>query len=609
MTGALLIAGTSSDAGKSALVAGLCRWLARRGVRVAPFKAQNMSNNSVVTVDGGEIGRAQAFQARACGLDPSVRFNPVLLKPGADNSSQVVLLGRAVGQVSALSYAARKTLLLDTVLDTLAGLRAEYEVVVCEGAGSPAEINLRAADIANMGLARAAGLPVLVVGDIDRGGVLAHLFGTLALLSPADQALVTGFVVNKFRGDRALLEPGLRQLGALTGRPVLGVLPWREELWLDAEDSLAAVADGVVGRPAAPVGEQWLRVAVVRFPRISNATDVEALACEPGVAVRFVTEPSRLADADLVVLPGSKATVADLAWLRRTGLADAVLAHARAGRGVLGICGGFQMLGARISDAVESGAGVVAGLGLLDVDVEFAPVKTLRRPTGRAMGEPVTGYEIHHGAVVRDGEPTGLVELPDGGTEGVVAGPVLGTHWHGLLENDAFRRALLRWAAERAGRDGFRPAGDVSFAAARAAQLDVLGDLVAEHLDTDAVLRLLPRGGCPWCRRPARPKWPPRWTARRTEPHPSRTSQRRSRPEVPAGGLSRRAGRWATGRPTAPWPAPARRWPPRRRARRTPPGSGRPPRLRGRCRSGCRRSPPWPAGWTGTPRCAPAAAR
>ncbi|MCP2169663.1 cobyric acid synthase [Goodfellowiella coeruleoviolacea] len=497
MTGALLIAGTSSDAGKSALVAGLCRWLARRGVRVAPFKAQNMSNNSVVTVDGGEIGRAQAFQARACGLDPSVRFNPVLLKPGADNSSQVVLLGRAVGQVSALSYAARKTLLLDTVLDTLAGLRAEYEVVVCEGAGSPAEINLRAADIANMGLARAAGLPVLVVGDIDRGGVLAHLFGTLALLSPADQALVTGFVVNKFRGDRALLEPGLRQLGALTGRPVLGVLPWREELWLDAEDSLAAVADGVVGRPAAPVGEQWLRVAVVRFPRISNATDVEALACEPGVAVRFVTEPSRLADADLVVLPGSKATVADLAWLRRTGLADAVLAHARAGRGVLGICGGFQMLGARISDAVESGAGVVAGLGLLDVDVEFAPVKTLRRPTGRAMGEPVTGYEIHHGAVVRDGEPTGLVELPDGGTEGVVAGPVLGTHWHGLLENDAFRRALLRWAAERAGRDGFRPAGDVSFAAARAAQLDVLGDLVAEHLDTDAVLRLLAAGPPP----------------------------------------------------------------------------------------------------------------
>ncbi|MEU4442034.1 cobyric acid synthase [Actinosynnema sp. NPDC050801] len=493
MRSALLVAGTTSDAGKSVLTAGLCRWLTRRGVRTAPFKAQNMSNNSVVTADGGEIGRAQALQAAACGLEPSVRFNPVLLKPGGDRSSQVVVLGRAVGEVSALSYRKRKAELFATVLATLDDLRDDFEVVVCEGAGSPAEINLRADDIANMGLARAADLPVLVVGDIDRGGVFAHLFGTLALLDPADQALVGGFVVNKFRGDPALLEPGLRQLRALTGRPVLGVLPWREELWLDAEDSLSYAADGVIGRPEPPHGDQWLRVAVVRLPRISNATDVEALACEPGVSVRFVTEPSRLADADLVVVPGSKATVEDLRWLRGTGLADAIVAHDGP---VLGICGGFQMLGRTIEDEVESRAGAVAGLGLLDVDVRFAPDKTLERPHGDAFGEPVTGYEIHHGVVTRNAE-RGLVTLPDGTPEGALRGRVAGTHWHGLLENDAFRRALLRWAAGHAGREGFTPAPDVDFAGRRAAQLDLLGDLVADHLDTDAVWALLEKGAPP----------------------------------------------------------------------------------------------------------------
>ncbi|RLK55560.1 adenosylcobyric acid synthase (glutamine-hydrolysing) [Actinokineospora cianjurensis] len=500
MVGALLVAGTTSDAGKSVLVAGLCRWLARRGARVAPFKAQNMSNNSMVTFDGGEIGRAQAVQAAACGLEPSVRFNPVLLKPGSDRTSQVVVLGKPAGFASAMSYRDRKAELMQTVLTTLEGLRADYEVVVCEGAGSPTEINLRANDIANMGLARAAGLPVLVVGDIDRGGVFAHLFGTLALLDAADQALIAGFVINKFRGDPALLAPGLTQLHDLTGRRVLGVLPWREELWLDAEDSLSYPADGVVGRPAPPLGSQWLRVAVVRLPRISNATDVEALACEPGVSVRFVTEPSRLADADVVVLPGSKSTVDDLVWLRRTGLADAVVAHAERGLPVLGVCGGFQMLAQRIEDRVESGAGVVDGLGLVDVDVEFAREKTLARPTGVVFGEPAMGYEIHHGRVVRRGDVPGLVSVDDGAVEGAVVGSVLGTHWHGLLENDAARRAFLRWAAERAGRDGFRPADDVDFAAARQGQLDLLGDLVAEHLDTEAVLRLIDEGAPPGLR-------------------------------------------------------------------------------------------------------------
>jgi len=493
--GALLVAGTTSDAGKSVLAAGICRWLARQGVRVAPFKAQNMSNNSAVTVEGGEIGRAQAVQAAACGLEPSVRFNPVLLKPGGDRSSQVVVLGKAVGEVSAMSYRDRKLELSVIAQSALADLRTEFDVVICEGAGSPTEINLRTTDIANMGLARAANLPVLVVGDIDRGGVFAHLFGTLALLEPADQALIAGFVVNKFRGDPALLAPGLRQLHGLTGRPVYGVLPWREDLWLDAEDSLSYVADGVIGRPAPPAGEQWLRVAVVRLPRISNATDMEALAGEPGVSVRFVTEPSRLADADLVVLPGSKATVSDLDWLRRTGLADAVRLHSQCGRPLLGVCGGFQMLAQTIADDVESGTGEVPGLGLLDTEIVFAPDKTLTRPAGKAFGHAVTGYEIHHGRVARRAARLdGLIELSDGDIEGVVDGPVIGTHWHGLLENDGFRREFLRWAATTAGRDGFAVAPDFSFAAARAAQLDLLGDLVEQHIDTDALLALIERG-------------------------------------------------------------------------------------------------------------------
>ncbi|MEJ3657472.1 cobyric acid synthase [Actinomycetes bacterium KLBMP 9759] len=493
MHGALLVAGTTSDAGKSALVTGICRWLARRGVKVAPFKAQNMSNNSVVTSDGGEIGRAQATQAHACGLAPSVAFNPVLLKPGSDRSSQVVVLGRVDGTVSARSYYERKAALLDVVTGTLADLRARFDVVVCEGAGSPSEINLRASDIANMGLAQAADLPVVVVGDIDRGGVLAHLFGTLAVLDPADQRRIAGFVINKFRGDPTLLAPGLDQLAALTGRPTLGVVPWVDGLWLDAEDSLSAVGDAVLGRPGPPHGSRWLRVAVVRLPRISNATDAEALACEPGVAVRYVTEPSRLLDADLVVLPGSKSTVADLAWLRRSGLADAVVAHARAGRPVLGICGGYQMLGRSIADPHGVEGGSADGLGLLDLEIEFDRDKHLANPTGTAWGEPVAGYEIHHGRVVRSGDP-GLIGTEGNGAEGSDAGALLGTHWHGLLENDAFRRALLRRVAEQSGRAGFEVAPATSFADVRTAQLDLLGDLVEAHLDTSSLEHVINHG-------------------------------------------------------------------------------------------------------------------
>ena len=351
MAGALLIAGTSSDAGKSMVVAGLCRLLARKGITVAPFKAQNMSNNSAVTVEGGEIGRAQAMQARAAGLAPSVRFNPILLKPG--QRPHVAVGGarprRGLGRRRRLLQASRPA--GRGGAGELASLRAEFDAVICEGAGSPAEINLRATDLANMGLARAAKLPVILVGDIDRGGLLAHLFGTVAVLAPEDQALIAGFLVNKFRGDPALLAPGLTQLDELTGRPTYGVVPFDDGFWLDTEDSVSVQAHRVVGQPQPPIGEQWLRVAAIRLPRISNSTDVEALACEPGVLVRWVTDPADLPDADVVVIPGSKATVADLTWLRDRGLADGIVAHARSGGPVLGICGGFQMLCRRIDDS------------------------------------------------------------------------------------------------------------------------------------------------------------------------------------------------------------------------------------------------------------------
>jgi adenosylcobyric acid synthase len=483
-TGALLVAGTTSDAGKSVVTAGICRWLARQGVRVAPFKAQNMSNNSMVTADGAEIGRAQVMQAAAARVEPEAAMNPVLLKPGGEDSSQVVVLGRPVADVTALSYRPMKAALLEQVLASLADLRSRFDVVVCEGAGSPTEINLRADDIANMGLATAARLPVVVVGDIDRGGVFAALYGTVALMPPADQALVAGFLVNKFRGDVRLLAPGLDQLAALTGRPTLGVLPWRAGLEMDVEDSLGVDAARAPTGP--PHGEDVLRVSVVRLPRLSNFTDLDALAAEPGVLLRYATRPEELADADLVVLPGTRSTVADLGWLRDTGLADALLRRAAAGRPVLGICGGHQMLARTIVDDVESRAGVVPGLGLLPTDVRFAREKTLGRPVGTALGHTVRGYEIHHGVVTVDDDAERFLD-------GARAGSVWGTTWHGALEDDGFRRAFLTEVARVAGRR-FVVAPDTDFAAVREARLDALGDLVAEHADTDALWRLVESG-------------------------------------------------------------------------------------------------------------------
>jgi adenosylcobyric acid synthase len=476
----ILVAGTASEAGKSAVTAGICRWLARRGVKVAPFKAQNMSLNSVVTPDGAEIGRAQAMQAAAAGIEPEAALNPVLLKPGGNGTSQVMVLGTPVAEADAMSYPALKPRLADTVLACLTGLAGRFDVVVCEGAGSPAEINLREHDLANMGLARAAGLPVIVVADIDRGGALAALYGTLALLGRDDQALVSGFVVNKFRGDARLLQPGLDRLRELTGRPVLGVLPWASGLWLDAEDSLSL---GAAPKDAGPAGDV-LRVAVVRLPRISNFTDTDPVAAEPNVALRFVASPAEIADADLVILPGSRATVADLAWLRERGLADAMAHRAARGGPVLGICGGYQMLARQIRDDVESGAGLVPGLGLLPATVAFGTAKVLRLRRETSGGEPVTGYEIHHGVVTAEGgEP-----FPGG----CRAGAVLGTTWHGIFESDGFRRALLRRVAAAAGRS-FVP-GDVTFASLRERKLDTLAGLVDAHMDTAALQDLIDHG-------------------------------------------------------------------------------------------------------------------
>jgi adenosylcobyric acid synthase len=499
----LLVAGTSSDAGKSIITAGICRWLHRQGVRVAPFKAQNMSNNSVVVLDApqggsglrsGEIGRAQAMQAAACGLEPSVRFNPILLKPGEDYTSQVVALGRPVGEVDAAGFRAMQKRLRHIATDTLEQLRTEFDVVVCEGAGSPAEINLRRGDFVNMGLARGMHWPVIVVGDIDRGGVLASLYGTIALLSRADQKLVAGMVINKFRGDLGLLRPGIARLETLTGRPVYGVVPWQLELWLDSEDSLGY--GKVHGHTAPPVGAEWLRVAVVRLPHISNATDVDALATEPGVQVRFTIDPGELAAADLIILPGSKSTVADLHWLRQQGLGEVIEAHVMAGRPLLGVCGGFQMLARQIHDDIESSAGTVPGLGLLPIEIHFGRHKIVARTKGFAFeGIPVQGYEIHHGYVSGPSSSLGTFITGTSGTqEGVRSGVIFGTHWHGIFENDTFRRAFLAETAHLAGRQGFVPATDISYAAVRERMLDTLGDLVEQHLDTDNLWNLIEHG-------------------------------------------------------------------------------------------------------------------
>ena len=475
----LLIAGTTSDAGKTLVTTGLCRALVRRGVRVAPYKAQNMSNNSMVCAgpggEGVEIGRAQWVQAIAARVTPEAAMNPVLLKPGSDRRSHVVLMGKPWGEVSSSDWLDGRRALAGAAHAAYDDLASRFDVVVAEGAGSPTEINLRAGDYVNMGLARHARTATVVVGDIDRGGVFAAFLGTVALLCPDDQALIAGFVVNKFRGDLSLLQPGLDSLEKLTGRTVFGTLPWQPDVWLDSEDALE-LADRRPPRAGAR------RVAVLRLPRISNFTDVDALRLEPDLDVVFASHPSALADADLIVLPGTRSTIADLAWMRSRGLDAAVLAHAAAGRPVLGICGGFQMLGRSVRDpeGVEGPVTEVDGLGLLDVDTNFVADKTLRLPQGEWSGTPASGYEIHHGRVTAHSAAEEFLG-------GVRAGAVFGTMWHGALEGDALR---ARFLSETLG----IAASGVSFPEARETRIDLLGDLVEQHLDVDALLDLAHRG-------------------------------------------------------------------------------------------------------------------
>ncbi|WP_405066227.1 cobyric acid synthase [Kribbella sp. NBC_01510] len=473
--GSLLIAGTTSDAGKTTVVTGLCRWLARQGVRAAPYKAQNMSNNSMVCADGAEIGRAQWIQAVAAGAEPEAAMNPVLLKPGSDHRSHVVLIGKPWGELSARGFLTERAELAKAAFAAYDDLASRYDVVISEGAGSPTEINLRRSDYVNMGLAQHSKAPVIVVGDIDRGGVFASMFGTVALLDAADQGLISGFLVNKFRGDVSLVQPGIDMLTAVTGRPTYGVLPWLPELWLDSEDAL-----DIPVRRSSPA--DLLTVAVVRFPRISNFTDLDALAVEPTNSVFFTTSPAEVRDADLVVLPGSRATVSDLEWLQSHGLADAVATRVAAGRPVLGICGGYQALGGAISDpdSVEGG-GDHTGLGLLPVATTFRAEKTLARPAP-------TAYEIHHGVVTVTGDATAF-------PGGCRAGNTWGTIWHGLLDDDPTRHGFLGEVARLTGKPA--PDGTVSFAALRAARLDRLADMIEEYADTTALMRLIEEGPPP----------------------------------------------------------------------------------------------------------------
>ena len=473
MTG-LLIAGTASDAGKSLIVTGLARAFRRRGIRVAPFKSQNMSNNSMVCSDGTEIGRAQYLQAQAAGVEPSSLLNPVLLKPGSDRRSFVVLRGRPAGELGAGEYASGRKHLAEAAFDAYEELAAGHDLVLCEGAGSPAEINLRRGDYVNFGLAERFGLPVVLAADIDRGGALAAIFGTHGIVSEQDRGRLAGYLINKFRGDQAVLAPGLDELTRRTGLRNYGVLPWLADVWLDGEDALT------IGSRALRPGTGVLHVAVVHFPRTSNATDVDALAAEPGVQVVVTASPDQVARADLAVLPGSRATVTDLAWLREKGLAEAIRIRARQQRPVLGICGGYQMLTDRILDDLESGDGDIPGLGLLPGEVRFGEAKVLGRPSGTWRGEPVEGYTIHHGRV----HASGGKEF----CEGQQIGATFGTMWHGAFESDGFRRAFLEEIARLTGSDWRPSEGPPGYAEQREAMIERLADACEDNLDVPALL-------------------------------------------------------------------------------------------------------------------------
>lgn len=482
-----MIQGTMSGAGKSLLCAALCRIFRQDGWRVAPFKSQNMSLNSYVTADGLEMGRAQVVQAEAAGIAPDVRMNPILLKPSSDTGSQVIVMGKGRGHMSATAYYKDKKSLIPEIMTAYESLAAEYDLIVIEGAGSPAEINLRQDDIVNMGLAERTDAPVLLVGDIDRGGVFAQLYGTVALLSPAERRRVRGLIVNKFRGDLEILRPGLKQLEELTGIPILGAIPYLR-VDLDDEDSLSpSLSRTAVRKP--------IDIAVIRFPRISNFTDFAPLERHPMLSVRYAERPEPLGTPDMVILPGTKSTISDLLWMRQNGLESAILRLAADDTPILGICGGYQMLGERIDDAsgAESSLPSVRGMGLLPCRTAFESEKTLTRVkavvTGGALdGARLDGYEIHMGATETDGPPFCILE--NGERDGCRVGNVMGTYLHGLFESDELTETLSRRLCVRKGvRSDGGPAE--SWAQYKERQYDALAEGVRAALDMDAIRNIM----------------------------------------------------------------------------------------------------------------------
>ncbi len=481
-TPAIMFQGTGSDVGKSLLVAGLARAFTRRGLRVAPFKPQNMSNNAAVTPDGGEIGRAQALQARACGLAPDVDMNPILLKPQTDMGSQIIVQGKVFGTAKARDYYGLKQTLLPKALESFSRLAERADLVLVEGAGSPAEINLRAGDIANMGFAEAADLPVILIADIDRGGVIASVVGTHSVLDDAERDRIRGYLINKFRGDVSLFDDGIAAIGSRTGLDCLGVLPWfAEAVLLPAEDAVAMDRGAIA---TAGTGERPIKIVVPRLSRIANFDDLDPLRGEPDVTVEIVPGGKPLpGDADLILLPGSKATIADLEDFRRNGWDIDLLGHLRRGGRVLGLCAGYQMLGRKISDpdGIEGPPGTVDGLSLLDVETVLQGPKKLVEATGRdlATGQAIAGYEMHMGRTTGPGCDRPAVEI-DGRPDGAIAagGQVAGCYLHGIFASDAFRSAYL--AGFRQGRES----GAV-YEATVEKTLDRLADHLERHCDLD----------------------------------------------------------------------------------------------------------------------------
>lgn len=486
----LMVQGTTSDAGKTTVVAALCRWLARQGVSVAPFKPQNMALNSAVTVDGGEIGRSTALQALACGLEPHSDMNPVLLKPQSDCGAQVILRGHVHGNMDALDYHAYKVEAKQAVMAAWQSLSDRYQVIIAEGAGSPAEINLRENDIANMGFAEAADCPVILVGDIDRGGVFAQLVGTLELVSDSERARTRGFVINRFRGDKTLLDPGLEWLEERTGKPVIGVLPYLHGLVVDAEDSVGTSGESEAGA---------LNVIVPVLPRISNHNDFDPLRLHPGVNLRFVGPDETIPPADLIILPGSKSTRTDLAWLKSQGWPEAIERHLRYGGKVMGICGGFQMLGRRVDDpdGLEGEQGATEGLGLFDMTTRMVAGKQLRNvrgelsaglavPENPARAPGLTGYEMHNGVTTGPALEKPLAQL-DGRPDGAISddGQVIGSYVHGIFDEPAACNTLLAWAGLAAQHKA------IDYQQHRQQQLDRLADQIEQHLDTDWLSEVL----------------------------------------------------------------------------------------------------------------------